>query len=149
MKQSGKSKAQQRKERKRRVMGIRPRSMVILSDSICRGLPVDSNNVQISCHPGINLQRMSKFVAANPALVENSTCVVVHCGTNDLQRISPGQVVQQMQHLKIQLSAMTQARVVIAGILPRLDSKNLTQKAMNINTMAKIKLGADYFICRR
>lgn len=123
----------------------------IISDSICRGLPV-VGDVALHFFPGATCDRIDSILRQSPELVEGLALVILHVGTND---VASGTSVQllcrklgNLRELVLSLTAPG-ARVVLSGILPRLDSPQYQYVVRQTDRAMRRWLGNEFLLPRR
>lgn len=124
---------------------------LVMGDSLLRELPVSRPDTTPLCYPGETIQRLMRRLRHQPALVEGYEIVMVLVGTNN---VANGQraitIANMLSDLVRLIKSLTQARVVVSGILPRsaYDRKpehmNYDYTGKNINKMMAHRLGPDF-----
>ena len=74
---------------------------------------------------------------------EKYTCIVIHCGTNDLKFLSAEQITSHLADLAVKAKRVSPV-VFIGNIIPRYDDKELAIKAQIVNTsLAQKEMSVD------
>ena len=110
---------------------------VIAGDSIIKHLQgwrlSDTNNhVVVKSFSGATIEDMEDYL--KPVIRKEPESIVLHIGTNDLNKLSPKQVADSITNLGIQINEESPNTTIISSILLRTDKPNLASKA----TEAKI-----------
>eukprot|EP00112_Aurelia_sp_Birch-Aquarium-sp1_P021061 Seg5571.1 transcript_id=Seg5571.1/GoldUCD/mRNA.D3Y31 product="putative RNA-directed DNA polymerase from transposon X-element" protein_id=Seg5571.1/GoldUCD/D3Y31 len=68
------------------------------------------------------------------AMRNNPECILIHCGTNDLQSRNPEEIVTLMMEC-IEVATAKAQTVIVGSLLPRYDDPNLHLKTQIVNAM--------------
>jgi lysophospholipase L1-like esterase len=94
-------------------------SRLILGDSLLRNVRhiKDCDVLSLS---GVRLDELLEYVKSNPLLLENRESILILCGTNNIQKNTPENVLNKMKNLvEYLLSVNPRPQVIISAILPR------------------------------
>ena len=113
---------------------------VIAGDSIIKHLQgwrlSDTNNhVVVKSFSGATIEDMEDYL--KPVIRKEPESIVLHIGTNDLNKLSPKQVADSITNLSIQINeeSPNTTIVTISSILLRTDKPNLATKATEANKL--------------
>ena len=123
---------------------------VIISDSICRGLPV-VGDVGLYPIPGATISRLKREIAANPWMLRGAKKIFLHVGTNDVDNgMHPEDVCEGLIRLRQYVQGLApDAKVYISGMLPRLDNPYVQERVKEAGKLTRQKLRAAYILPRR
>ncbi|CAB4023654.1 Scavenger receptor cysteine-rich type 1 M130 [Paramuricea clavata] len=116
-------------------------STVVIGDSLLKGLRQHSitkatnTKVQVKCFPGAKLSDMKHY--SIPSLAIDPKHVILHCGTNDLQKKNPQEITKETGELcDLILANCPNTDITVSSILTRKDNQG--NKIAEVNDQLRL-----------
>lgn len=123
---------------------------VILSDSICEHLPI-AGDVELYMQRDATIPSLCCKIQDDPGILYGAKCVIIHVGTNDIDNgVQTEDVCLGLIQLREYIQGLVPgAKVVLSGMIPRMDKPHVQERVKLTNKLMRKKLGAAFLLPRR
>ena len=106
----------------------------LISDSICKNVKY-TKSLFIQAFPGATIERLTWMMRMNLVYFKNYRVVVLHVGTNNVNRDSVDLIIEKMKKLVVATQRINpKAKIFISGIIPRYKDDEIHRlKVLDIN----------------
>jgi lysophospholipase L1-like esterase len=122
-------------------------SRLIIGDSILKNIRYvrDCNTISLS---GAKIDELSRFLFFHTSILNNTECILIHCGTNNINKNTPSEIVSKLESLinKIKETNPT-LTILLSAILPRPIDNTTTGESVKYVNMELKKLCPLWGVC--